>query len=110
MSSQFNKKIKSAMESVIPPLQDYTVYSSPTGFDDMEVLRVITTAWRSLGKAERITKVQDAVMPVLDAAEQRRIFRFSVLTPKEWMEMRERFVGEKMKRLAFRRKRAVMTN
>lgn len=110
MSSRFNKKIKSAVESVIPAAQDYTIYSSPTGFDDKEVLRVVTPAWKSLGKAERIAKVQDAVMPLLDAAEQGRIFRFSVLTPQEWKMLQERYVGEKSRRLAFRQKRAALAN
>ncbi len=109
MSTNFNKKIKSAIDAVIPPAQIYTIYSSPTGFDDTEVLRVITTAWQKLGKAERIAKVQNAVMPKLDPAEQSRIFRFSVLTPNEWERIRDHFVSEKPRMLGYRQRRPVAT-
>lgn len=105
MNDRFNKKIKSAVDAVVPPAQAFTIYLSPTGFDDMEVVRVITPAWKSLGKAERIAKVQDAVLPKLDAEEQRRIFRFSVLTPKEWGEFQGHTTGEKPKRIGYRSKR-----
>lgn len=107
MNIELNRKIKSAIDAVIPPTQVYTIYSSPTGFDDMEVVRVITTAWKKLGKAERIAKVQNAVLPKLDPEEQKRIFRFSVLTPNEWEEIRDNFVSEKPRRLGYRQRRTV---
>lgn len=107
MNSEFNKKIKSAIDAVIPSAQVYTIYTSPTGFDDTEVVRVITTAWKKLGKAERIAKVQNAVLPKLDPEEQSRIFRFSVLTPNEWEGIRDHFVSEKPRRLGYRQRRTV---
>ncbi len=48
-----------------------------------------------LGNAERIAKVRGAVMPKLSPSERRKIFRFSVLTPEEWKEIRPRMVDEK---------------
>ncbi len=107
MNIEFNRKIKSAIDAVIPPTQVYTIYSSPTGFDDMEVVRVITTAWKKLGKAERIAKVQNAVLPNLEPEEQRRIFRFSVLTPNEWEGIQGHYAGEKPRRIGYRLKRHV---
>jgi hypothetical protein len=102
MSSEITDKIKSAIAAVVPSAQAYTIYASPTGFDDSEVVRVITTAWQKLGKAERIAKVQNAVMTKLAPDEQKRIFRFSVLTPKEWEGVRLHFVDEKPRRLGYR--------
>lgn len=106
MSSEFNKKIKAGVDRAIPAAQPYKIYSSPTGFDGMEVVRVITAAWSSLGKAERIAKVQNAVMPGLDPTEQGRIFRFSVLTPREWEEVRDHFAEEKPRMLGYRQRRS----
>lgn len=107
MSAEFNRKIKAAIDAAIPAAQSYKIYSSPTGFDGMEVVRVITPAWGKLGKAERITKVQNAVMPKLDPSEQSRIFRFSVLTPKEWEEIRSNIAAEKPRVLGYRQSRSV---
>ena len=106
MTSETSDKIKAAIASVVPSAQGYTIYTSPTGFDNMEVIRVITPAWRNLGKAERIAKVQNAVMPKLAPAELSRIFRFSVLTPKEWETIQPQFVGEKQRKLGYRYARA----
>jgi len=91
MSTTLTKKIKSAVDATIPAADDYRIFSAPTGFDDMVVVRVITPAWAKLGKAERIAKVQNAVMPKLSASEQAKIFRFSVLTPTEWNGIRNSF-------------------
>jgi hypothetical protein len=107
MNAEFNKKIKCAIDTVIPRTQAYTIYSSPTGFDDMEVVRVITTAWKNLGKAERIAKVQNAVLPKLVPEEQRRIFRFSVLTPDEWEGIRGDLISKKPRKLGYRQRRKV---
>jgi len=106
MSIVFKKKIKTAVDAVIPAAQSYVVYLSPTGFDDMEVVRVITPAWKNLGKAERIAKVQNRVMTGLNESERSRIFRFSVLTPDEWKDVRSSLVDEKPRRIGFRRKRS----
>lgn len=107
MSLAFNRKIKSAVDAVVPPSKDFTIYLSPTGYDDMEVVRVITPAWKSLGKAERIAKVQNAVLPRLDPKERRRIFRFSVLTPGEWEQVQGQLAVAKSRRIGYRTKRNV---
>ncbi len=94
MSSETHKKIRSAVAEIVPCQQGFTIYSSETGFDDMEVVRVITPAWQNSDRVNRIEKIQKAVLEKLAPAERRRIFRFSVLTPKEWAERKAMFVGE----------------
>src|SRR5438093_8853018 len=54
-----------------------------TGIGKRRILRVVTPAWKSLPKSERVRKVREAVEPNLTAEERAQIFRFSVLTPAE---------------------------
>jgi len=103
MKLETRQKIKTAISEAIPEKQVYTIFTSATGFDDTEVLRVVTPAWKNLGKAERIAKIQSAVREKLTSSELNRIFRFSVLTPNEWETVRARMVGEKATVLGFRR-------
>lgn len=103
MKPETRKKIKTAVSQAIPERQVYTIFTSATGFDDTEVVRVVTPAWKNLGKAERIAKIQTAVREKLTSAELNRIFRFSVLTPNEWETIRSQLVGEKSTVLGFRR-------
>lgn len=98
------KKIRTAVDGLVPKKQAFTIYSSPTGFDGTEVVRVITPAWKTLGKAERIAKVENAVMPSLSPEEKKKIFRFSVLTPEEWENARLYFPEKKSKTIGFRRR------
>lgn len=109
MNSAFHKKIKSAVDAVVPAAKDFTIYLSPVGYDDLQVVRVITPAWKSLGKAERIARIQNAVLPALDPAERKRIFRFSVLTPREWEKLQDNLGEERARRIGFRLNRIVPT-
>lgn len=61
----------------------------PTGIGKTHVLRVVTTAWRTLPRSERIYKLQRAIQPRLTPAELDEIFRISVLTQDEFMELRK---------------------
>ncbi len=78
------QKIKKAIASILPGNQPFTLMSEPTGIGDSQVLRVITPAWKSLDKMERILRVQNAVSKVLSDTERSQIFRYSVLTDSEW--------------------------
>lgn len=49
--------------------------------------RVVTPAWKSLPRSERILKVQQAVEPGLTARERAQVFRFSVLTAAEFKRL-----------------------
>ncbi len=103
MNTNIARKIKVCVDQMVPKEHDYEIYTSDTGIDDMLVLRIITNAWRKLGKAERIAKVQSSVLRKLEAPEKKSIFRFSVVTPEEWREIRLQFVGDKPKLLGYRR-------
>ncbi len=61
----------------------------PTGIGKTHVLRVVTAAWRTLPRSERIYKLQRAIQPQLTTAELDEIFRISGLTQDEFTELRK---------------------
>lgn len=81
-------KIKQAIAEVLPGNQQFTLMAEETGISGKKVLRVVTPAWKSLDKMERILRVQKAVAAALNPTEFNRIFRFSVLTDNEWKRAR----------------------
>lgn len=58
------------------------------GFGRYKIWRIITAAWGEISKLERIQKIQKILSPILATSEKRNIFRFSVLTPKEFIEFK----------------------
>jgi len=76
---RINKLIKAA----IPKGTPFKVVWEPTGIGKWRILRVITPAWKSLPRFERIHRLQQAVEPNLSAQVREKILRFSVLTPTE---------------------------
>jgi len=78
-TARINRLVKAAL----PQDKPFRVVWEPTGIGKWQILRVITPAWKSLPKSERIRKVREAVEPNLTARERSHIFRFSVLTPAE---------------------------
>src|SRR5207253_8920836 len=58
-----------------------------TGVLDSQTLRVVTPAWKTLSRAQRIAKLERALAPNLNAKERARIFRISVLTPAEFKRL-----------------------
>jgi hypothetical protein len=66
----------------------FTLLAEPTGFGGYQIWRIITPAWKRMPRMERILKMQRALLPVIPTAEQKKILRFSVLTPEEWNEYR----------------------
>ena len=77
--ARINKSVKAA----IPQNKPFRVIWEPTGIGKRQILRVVTPAWKSLPKSERVRKVREAVEPNLTLGERAQIFRFSVLTPAE---------------------------
>src|SRR5436309_1895890 len=59
----------------------------PSGFSDSQLLRVITTAWRTLPRSERVAKLKSAIDSQLTAKEHSSILRYSVLTPAEFKRL-----------------------
>ena len=95
--STTHRKIREAIAKALSSGQPFTIMSEETGIGKTEVLRVITPAWGKLDKVDRVMRIQEAVLPTLDAAERKRIFRFSVLTNDEWQSVRGAKVGAKHK-------------
>src|SRR6267143_1044335 len=76
-------RIKNLVKAAIPKGKPFRVIWEPTGIGEWRILRLVTPAWKSLSRFERIHKLQQAVEPQLTAQERAHIFRFSVLTPAE---------------------------
>src|SRR5437764_1227494 len=76
-------RIHRLVGAAIPKGKPFRVMWEPTGIGRWRILRVVTPAWKSLPRSERILKVQQAVEPSLTARERAQIFRFSVLTAAE---------------------------
>src|SRR6266480_8093936 len=76
-------RIKKLVKAAIPKGKPFRVVWEPTGIGQWRILRVVTPAWKSLPRFERIHKLQQAVEPNLTARERAHIFRFSVLTSAE---------------------------
>lgn len=79
-------KIKQLAQSVIPARKDFQIHISDSGFDDSKIVRIVTSAWKTLLPAKRIAKFLDAQAKFLEPAEQQQILRYSVLTPEEYKE------------------------
>jgi|SRR6266480_1156095 len=65
-----------------------------SGFSDSQSLRVVTPAWKTLPRPERISKLKDALDRHLNAKERACIFRISVLTPAEFKRLAQVVPGQ----------------
>jgi hypothetical protein len=78
------RKIARAVKLVLPRGRTFNIKVEDSALGGMKVVRVVTTAWKDLRPAERISRVRGAVEQVLSQDEQDKILRFSVLTPGEY--------------------------
>ena|SRR6266446_8446649 len=76
------------LRQLIPKGQRFRVSLEPTGVGKYQVLRIVTPAWRSLPRFERILKVHKA-MAHLSEKETNNILRVSVLTAEEYRRLRK---------------------
>lgn|ERR1035437_6272846 len=76
-------RIHRLVRAAIPKGKPFRVIWEPTGIGKWRILRVVTPAWKSLPRFERIHKISQAVEPGLTARERAQLFRFSVLTAAE---------------------------
>jgi len=76
-------RIHRLVRAAIPKGKPFRVIWEPTGIGKWRILRVVTPAWKSLPRSDRIHKLQQAIEPGLTALERAQIFRFSVLTAAE---------------------------
>jgi hypothetical protein len=80
-------KIKKLVKDILPKGKGFQLRWQPVGFGDYRVLRVVTPAWRSLPRFQRILKLQSAITDGLSAKERANILRVSVLTAEEYKKM-----------------------
>ena len=76
------------IRQVIPRGQRFRVTLEPTGLGKYKVLRIVTPAWKSLPRFERILKVQKAIDAHLPEKQIDNILRVSVLTADEYRRLR----------------------
>lgn len=80
-------KIKRLVKSILPRGKAFQLRWQPVGFGRYRVLRVVTPAWRSLPRFERILRLQSAITSGLSAKERANILRVSMLTAGEYKKL-----------------------
>ncbi len=95
--------VNKVLREIIPSGR-FRVTWQPTGLGKYRVLRIVTPAWKSLSRFERILKVQKAIDTQLPAKELENILRVSVLTAEEYKRLFKGIaVSRPRRRLARRR-------
>jgi hypothetical protein len=77
------ERINKLVRMAIPKSKPVQILWHSTGIGKSQILRIITPAWKSLPRSERILKIQRAIEPSLNEEDRERIFRISVLTKAE---------------------------
>ena len=80
-------KVKKLVKEVLPKGKAFHLRWQPVAFCPYRVLRVITPAWRSLPRFQRILRVQRAITAGLAPKERQDILRVSVLTAEEYKRL-----------------------
>jgi len=82
-------RINRLVRQAIPKGKPARIIWYPTGFSKSRILRVVTPAWKTLPRFQRISKLRQNLEPNLGPQEWAQIFRISVLTPHEYKRLRE---------------------
>jgi len=90
------RKVYSLVKTILPKGQKFHLYVVDSNIGNMKIVRVITPAWKSLRPAARIDKVIRMANSGLTANDQKKILRFSVLTPDEYSQIRPRKGARKL--------------
>src|SRR5947207_6588108 len=80
-------KVKKLVRDVLPKGNPFRLHWQPVAFGPYRVLRIITPAWGSLPRFQRILKVQKAITAGLAPKEREDILRVSVLTANEYKRL-----------------------
>ena len=80
-------KVRKIVREALPKGRRFQIAWQPVG-KRYRVLRVVTPAWRSLPRFERILKMQEAIARGLTPRERKKIFRVSVMTAEEYEPFR----------------------
>src|SRR6266487_1624672 len=98
--------VNKVLRKVIPRGQRFKVSWEPAGFGKYQVLRVVTPAWKTRPRFERILKVQKAIDAQLPPKMLERILRVSVLTSDEYRRWLGSVGPRRFHRSVSRRRRA----
>lgn len=79
----FKQKIEEVVARTLPKGASYTVSVSKSRIRDTIIVRVVTSAWKSLPHYIRVLKIQNALRQALSEREQQKILRVSVFTPEK---------------------------
>src|SRR5437667_3332815 len=82
-------RINRLVRQAIPKGKPAKIIWYSTGFSNSRILRVVTPAWRTLPRFQRISKLRQTLESNLSAQDLRQIFRISVLTAQEYKRLRE---------------------
>ncbi|PWU14346.1 MAG: hypothetical protein C5B50_17350 [Verrucomicrobia bacterium] len=82
-------RINKLVSEAIPKGKSARIIWTPTGFSKSQILRVVTPAWKTLPRFQRISKLRTTLESNLSATEMAQIFRISVLTAQEFKRLRE---------------------
>ncbi len=80
-------KIRKAVATIMPPQRAFTLHVNDSSVGTAKIVRIVTDAWKNEHAAERILRIMDAVNSKLNRDEQRRVLRYSVLTPEEYRQV-----------------------
>ena len=97
-------KVRKVVRDVLPKGKTFKIRWQPVGFGRYRVLRVITPAWRSLPRFERILKVQKAIRDGLAAKDRAGILRVSVLTANEYKRLHPALIHRGLSMVGGRRR------
>ncbi len=80
-------RINRIVRRAIPEGEPIRIFWRSSGVSNSRTLRVVTPAWKTVPRAERISRLQQAIDLSLSAHERARVFRISVLTPAEFKRL-----------------------
>jgi hypothetical protein len=80
-------RINRLVRQAIPKGKPARIMWYPTGFSKSQILRVVTPAWRTLPRFQRISRLRETLEPNLTRKERAMIFRISVLTVPEFKRL-----------------------
>ena len=96
-------KVKKLVKDLLPKGKAFQLRWQPVGFGRYRVLRVVTPAWRSLPRFQRILKLQSAITDGLSARERANILRVSMLTADEYKKLHPALLTRPSRRTRARR-------
>ncbi len=83
-------RINKLVRQAIPKGKPAKIIWYPTGFSKSQILRVVTPAWKTLPRFQRISKLRQTLETNLTPKERAQIFRISVLTAQEFKRLGRR--------------------